>query len=92
MLVYVYSKAMKIQDKFETNEENEEKIHISPELGEVALKELREMRHIHHENVVRYFDDFEERFHGMEFFCVVTEYFEVRQIYRESLITSNTSK
>ena len=67
---------MKMMEKFESEEETSESI-VSPELSESAQNELRLMKQINHENIIKYFDHFDQQFYGTDYLCIICEYCKV---------------
>ena len=44
------------------------------EINETAQNELILIKRINHENIIRYFDNFEDKFNGMNYLCIICEY------------------
>lgn len=44
------------------------------EINETAQNELILMKQIRHDNILRYFDDFEGKFYGMKYLCIICEF------------------
>ena len=73
------SKAMKMLEKFESNknESNDALASAEPEINEIAQNELKLMKQINHENIVRYYDNFDEKCYKSEYLCIIFEYCKV---------------
>jgi serine/threonine protein kinase len=65
---------MKMMEKFDSNEEDQSEAYVSPELSETAQNELRLMKQIKHENIIRYFDNFDEECYSTDYLCIICEY------------------
>ena len=44
------------------------------EINETAQNELILIKRINHENIIRYFDNFEDKFYGMNYLCIICEF------------------
>ena len=75
---YSKSKAMKMMEKFE-QEENESA--MTPELSKIAQNELRLMKQINHENIIKYFDHFDQECFDTDYLCIISEFCQVLQFY-----------
>ena len=67
---------MKMMEKFKSEEEARESI-VSPELSKSAQNELKLMKQINHENIIKYFDHFDDQFYGTDYLCIICEYCQV---------------
>lgn len=64
-------------DKYELNDSTKILDNLSQDLSETAQNELHLIHRVKHENVIRYFDDFEIRLHESDYVCIIIEYCEV---------------
>lgn len=71
-------------EKFDPNtDEGDMSMYMSsPELSETAQNELFLMKKIKHENVVQYFDNFDEVLFGSEYLCIISEFCQVNKIIK----------
>ena len=44
------------------------------EINETAQNELILMKKTDQENIIKYFDNFEDKFYGMNYLCIICEY------------------
>ena len=44
------------------------------EINEPAQNELILMEQIENENIIRYFDSFDDKFYGMNYLCIICEF------------------
>jgi serine/threonine protein kinase len=73
---------MKMMEKFESGQDKESsEALVSPELSESAQNELKLMKQISHENIVRYYDNFDEKCYKSEYLCIIFEYCKVFNYY-----------
>ena len=71
---------MKMMDKFESKEEEASESIVSPELSESAQNELKLMKQINHENIIKYFENFDEECYGTDYLCIISEFCQVLQL------------
>ena len=62
---------MKMMEKFDSNEENQ---HVPDELSKSAQNELILMKNIKHENIITYFDSFDEDRFSTDYLCIICEF------------------
>ena len=65
---------MKMMEKFEPKEKQR---YVTPELSETAQNELDLMKQINHENIIKYFDNFDEYCYSTYYLCIICEYCQV---------------
>lgn len=49
----------------------------SAQLNEASQNELKLLKKLNHENIIKYFDHFDEKLHDSEYLCIICEYCEV---------------
>ena len=64
---------MKMLEKFDSNEEDRRESYVPAELCESAQNELILMKKIKHENIIRYFDNFDEDRFSTDYLCIICE-------------------
>ena len=75
-------KAMKMMEKYKYNNNELRGKQLSPELSKTALNELLIMKTLFHENIIRYFDHFDEQCFGTDYLCIICEYCKVLIYHR----------
>ena len=72
--------------------ENQMSVFESAQLNETAQNELKLLKQLDHENIIKYFDHFDEKLHDSEYLCIICEYCENRdlRIQINEAIKSNT--
>ena len=73
---------MKMMEKFESKEEEASESTVTPELSESAQNELKLMKQINHENIIKYFENFDEECYGTDYLCIISEFCQVLQFNR----------
>ena len=63
-------------DKLENKKSSVE----SAQLNETAQNELKLLKQLDHENIIKYFDHFDEKLHDSEYLCIICEYCENRDL------------
>lgn len=71
---------MKMMDKFESKEEQASESTVSPELSKSAQNELKLMKQINHENIIKYFDHFDDECYGADYLCIISEFCQVLEL------------
>jgi serine/threonine protein kinase len=63
-----------MMEKFDSKEEEQRESYVSAELSESAQNELILMKKIKHENIIRYFDNFDEDRFTNDYLCIISEF------------------
>ena len=77
---------MKMMEKFVPREKHR---YVTPELSETAQNELDLMKQINHDNIIRYFDNFDEECYSTDYLCIICEYCQVplSHVYIELILS-----
>ena len=68
---------MKMMEKLESKKGQASESTVSPELSKSAHNELKLMKQINHENIIKYFENFDDKCFGMEYLCIISEFCKV---------------